>query len=176
MSEPTNASTQRVFRRHGEESVRTSSPDIEVSADTAGVPTIADTVQLREIMTRDVVCAREDLGVDALVEIVASHRIGCVPVVDRDGAPIGMITNRDLVDDLLRTGRAPRPILEARQLMMPIVFSLDEHATVAHAAAMMAIEDVHHVAVVGETGVLVGIVSSIDIVRWLAANDGLLRT
>src|ERR1700742_4583684 len=117
MSEIANASTQHVFRRHGEESVRTSSRDIEAAPPTCRVPTIADTVQLREIMTRDVVCAREDLGIDALVDIVASPRVGGVPVVDRDGMPIGMITNRDLVDDLLRTGRAPRAILEARQLM-----------------------------------------------------------
>jgi CBS domain-containing protein len=175
MREITNASTQHVFRRHGEESVRTSSSDIEV-APARRVPTIADTVQLHEIMARDVVCARDDLDVDALVELMASHRIGCVPIVDRDGAPIGMVTNRDLVDDLLRCRGDDAPaILEVRRLMMPLVFTLEEHATVAHAAAMMAVEDIHHVAVVAETGCLVGVVSSMDIVRWLAANDGLLR-
>jgi CBS domain-containing protein len=176
MSEITNASMQHVFRRLGEESLRTSSSDIEV-APARRVPTIADRVELREIMARDVVCARDDLDIDALVDLMTARRIGCVPIVDRDGAPIGMVTNRDLVDDLLRRRGDDAPaIFEARQLMMPLVFTLEEHATVAHAAAMMAVEDIHHVAVVAETGVLVGIVSSMDIVRWLAANDGLLRT
>ena len=48
------------------------------------------------------------------------------------------------------------------------------HASVAHAAAMMSLEDIHHVAIVADSGLLLGVVSSIDIVRWLAANDGLL--
>ena len=36
---------------------------------------------------------------------------------------------------------------------------------------MMALEDFHHVMIVGSGGALVGVVSSQDIVRWLVAND-----
>jgi len=35
----------------------------------------------------------------------------------------------------------------------------------------MAIEDVHHVVIVADSGALVGVVSTMDIVRWLTAND-----
>jgi CBS domain-containing protein len=66
---------------------------------------------------------------------------------------------------------APR---DADEVMMPIALVLDETATVAHAAAMMALEDTHHVLVVRETGELVGVVSSKDIVKWLVDNDGLV--
>ena len=58
--------------------------------------------------------------------------------------------------------------------MMPLAFTLDEHATIDHVAAMMSIEGVHHVPIVAESGCLIGVVSSLDIVRWLATNDGLV--
>ena len=40
---------------------------------------------------------------------------------------------------------------------------------------MMHSDDVHHVPIVDDFDALVGIVSSMDIVRWLAANDGFAR-
>ncbi|MEO8845496.1 MAG: CBS domain-containing protein [Kofleriaceae bacterium] len=126
-------------------------------------------------MSRDVVCARDDLDVDAVVELMVRRRIGCVPVVDRDGRPIGMVTKQDLVEQLLAS-RDPEATtaLAVYQLMMPLAFTLDEHATIAHAAALMIVENIHHVAIVGESGCLIGVVSTYDIVRWLATNDGLV--
>ena len=56
---------------------------------------------------------------------------------------------------------------------MPIAFVLQEQATVAHAAAMMSLEDTHHVLVVRSSGELVGVVSSKDVVEWLVTNDEL---
>ena len=54
----------------------------------------------------------------------------------------------------------------------PLAITLNTHATVAHAAAMMAMEDFHHLMVVGNDHALVGVVSTMDVVRWLARNDG----
>ena len=56
--------------------------------------------------------------------------------------------------------------------MMPLALTLGEHATVAQAAALMSLEDVHHVPIVADSGRLIGVVSTFDIVRWLATNDG----
>jgi CBS domain-containing protein len=58
--------------------------------------------------------------------------------------------------------------------MLPLAITLDQSATVAHAAAMMSCEDLHHVLVVGDSGELVGVVSSKDVVNWLVSNDELL--
>ena len=54
---------------------------------------------------------------------------------------------------------------------MPIALTLGPRATVAHAAALMAREAVHHLPIVDE-GRVIGIVSSMDVMRWLAENDG----
>jgi CBS domain-containing protein len=170
MSERTT-STQYIYRHHGEQSVRTLRCE-PVEPLATRIATIADCVFATSIMSREVVCARDDLEVDALIDLMLRRRVGCVPIVDAEGAPVGMVTKQDLVELLIaeRTEAAyPRT---ADDVMMPLAFTLDEHATVAHAAAMMASEGMHHVPIVAESGCVIGIVSSYDIVRWLAVNDG----
>jgi CBS domain-containing protein len=175
--EPTTNSppTQHVYRAHGSHSVRVPVCEDDDAA-LLRLPTIADLLPARRIMSRDVICARDDLEVGALMDLMVRRHIGCVPIVDDRGRPIGMITKFDLVEQLLaaRGQHGVPAVTTAGQVMMPLALTLDEHATIAHAAAMMSIEDVHHVAIVAGSGALIGIVSTMDIVRWLAANDGVL--
>jgi len=135
------------------------------SAPLPRMPTIADRIPVTAIMTRDVICARAELSVDALTELLVKNHIGCVPVVDDRGRPKGVVTKLDLVD-------REKPGVVAGEVMMPLAITLNTHATIAHAAAMMAVEDFHHLMVVGTDHVLVGVISTMDIVRWLARNDG----
>ena len=128
-------------------------------------PTIADRVPVTAIMTRDIVCARPELSVGALKELLVRNHIGCVPIVDDRGRPKGIVTKLDLLERL-------EPAVLVSEVMMPLAITLNTHATIAHAAAMMALEDFHHLMVVGADHVLVGVVSTMDIVRWLARNDG----
>lgn len=134
-------------------------------------PTIADLVPVTEVMTRDVTSARRDLLLSPLVSLFVQNRIGCVPIVDERGCPVGIVTKLDLVEQMLAAGSEAAP-RTADDVMMPIALTLGTHATVAHAAALMSSEDVHHVPIVDEDGILVGVISTMDIVRWLATNDG----
>jgi CBS-domain-containing membrane protein len=169
----TSAPTQHIYRGHGSHSVRMALCDAAEPV-TAKVPTIADSVPACQIMSRDVICAREDLDLGALTDLIVGRHIGCIPIIDERGHPLGIVTKLDLVEQVLaqRTLDPPPPPLVASQVMMPLALTLDEHASVAHVAAMMAIEGVHHVAIVADEGCLIGVVSSLDIVRWLAENDG----
>ncbi|MBV8757084.1 MAG: CBS domain-containing protein [Deltaproteobacteria bacterium] len=134
------------------------------------MPSIADIVPLTEIMTRDMTVVRADLSVRHLPDLIARHRIGCVPVVDERGRPIGMITKTDVIAHLITPqGELPRI---AGEVMLPITIAVSERATIAHAASLMSAEDIHHLLVVDLDGVLTGVVSTLDIVRWLARNDG----
>ena len=144
----------------------------------------ADSVPIRQIMTRDVVCARPDLEVAAVVSLMMKHHVGCIPVVDDRRHPVGMITKFDIVEHLdafMRSAHNGSPMpgdLAARtadELMMPLAIALHERATVAHAAAMMASEDLHHVLVISEQGELVGVVSAKDISDWVAPAHGMHR-
>jgi CBS domain-containing protein len=90
-----------------------------------------------------------------------------------------MITKFDIVEQLdafLQSANdgSPMPIdLVARtadEVMMPLALTLAADSSIAEAAAMMTSEDLHHVMVVSETGALVGVVSSKDIVTWLVGK------
>jgi CBS domain-containing protein len=142
----------------------------------------ATAVPLHQIMSKDVVCARPELEVSRVVSLMIERHIGCLPIVDERRRPIGVITKLDLVEQLdaamkLRATDAPLPqdlqACCADEVMMPLAFTLNEYATVAHAAAMMMSEDTHHVIVVDRDDHLAGVVSSRDLVRWLADTDGL---
>lgn len=128
-------------------------------------PTIADRIPVSAIMTRDIVCARPELAVSVVKDLLVKNHIGCIPIVDDRGRPKGIVTKLDLVERAV-------PALTVSEVMMPLAITLNTHATIAHAAAMMALEDFHHLMVVGSDHALVGIVSTMDIVRWLARNDG----
>ena len=134
------------------------------------VPSDAERTPLSAVMTANVTCVQPDLRVDSLLFLLIQQGIGGAPVVDRDGRPLGVVSRADLV----RLSLDPQEDATVADIMMPIAFTLAEGASVSQAAALMAYEDVHRVPVVSADGVVVGIVSSLDIVRWLARHDGFL--
>jgi CBS-domain-containing membrane protein len=56
--------------------------------------------------------------------------------------------------------------------MTPAVYSFTPETTVADATAVMAFEGTHHLPVVDEAGTLVGMVSALDILDWIARQAG----
>jgi CBS domain-containing protein len=153
----------RVYAHHGElETTRVRPVErLEIPR----IPTIADTIRVADIMTRDVVCARPGLDVAALYQLLVGNHIGCIPIVDESGRPKGIVTKLDLI------GHESFG-LTASDVMMPLAITLNLKATIAHAAAVMSLEDFHHLMVVSSDGTLAGVVSTMDICRWLARNDG----
>lgn len=178
---PPDVRRYTVHRRRGDSQTSLESV-VPPRARPASTRTIADRVPITELMSRELVCARGDLEISKVVWLMAHRQLGCVPVVDDRRHPIGVITKFDLIEHLDAAMQSigngsPMPAdltpRDAEEVMMPIALVLEEHATVAHAAAMMALEDTHHVLVVRASGELLGVVSSKDIVKWLVANDDL---
>lgn len=144
-------------------------PDIPDSTARRG-----DDLRLHHVMSNELVCAYDDLELGALTALLVRNHIGCIPIVDRLGRAVGMVTKSDLVEHMdaanhaVPHAREGRPTKRARDILMPVPFTLPESATLSQAAAMMVIEDVHHVLVVSEAGFLVGIVSTTDLVHSLS--------
>ena len=156
---------------------------------------LADYVSVSAIMTRDVVCVRTDVSIEALTALLVESELGGVPVVGADGEPIGMVSKTDLVR-MAHDGEPATTVPDAHaqrhevgepglrevdvdlrtvaDIMTPLAFSLSELGSVAQAAAMMACEGVHRLPVVDDGGKIVGILSTIDIARWIAASAGYL--
>lgn len=167
--------TNRTFRIHGPRGIIERAAEAiaeRARAHRLRTRTGADQIPVTEVMTRHVVCAYPDLALASLLEVMIQERLGCVPVVNEGGQPIGMVTKLDIVEHLAAPPSNLSPLVA--DVMMPLAISLDDNASVAHAAALMAAEDMHHVMIVSDRR-LVGIVSTMDITRWLAQNDELPR-
>jgi len=119
------------------------------------------------VMERDVVCVSPDLEVAALRELLLERGISGAPVVDRDGRPIGVISKTDVLQAC--ESRAPQRVSD---IMMPVSFKLTDAAPLGQAAALMAFEGVHRIVVVSASGLVVGILTTIDVMRWLARESG----
>jgi CBS domain-containing protein len=119
-------------------------------------------------MTRDVICVTPEATRGELLKVLLSKGISGVPVIDEDGRPLGVASKTDV----LRGLGAEDANARAADIMTPVTLAMPEHASIARAAALMAYERVHRVIVIGPAGNVVGLVSTIDVLRWLAREDG----
>src|SRR5208337_5031828 len=51
----------------------------------------------RDVMTRDVVSVTSDTPVREIASLLVKNRISAVPVVDSSGAPVGIVSEGDLI-------------------------------------------------------------------------------
>jgi predicted transcriptional regulator len=142
-------------------------PEGETAASPPG--RAADLVPVSEIMTRDVIAVRAELGMEALEELFLSKGISGAPVIDAAGKPIGVVSKTDLLQST-KTPAGKKP--NVGDLMMRTAFCVGENESIAKAAGLMAFEGVHRVPVVGKRGMVTGLISPLDIMRWLARAHG----
>ena len=133
-----------------------------------------------EIMTREVISVRPEAPVAEVLDRILEHGLRAVPVLDEEGRVLGTISEEDL---LTRAGlELPESIRKevaavglagagshgaktARDVMRPEVPFVGADATVAQAAAQMADGGLRRLAVVEESGRMVGILSRSDILK-----------
>jgi CBS domain-containing protein len=117
-------------------------------------------VQLREIMTTGVVTAALDTSAAEVAQQMRDHNVGSVVIVEPDGLPIAMLTDRDLTMRVLAEETDPdEPIAE--RVSRPLV-SGDPDMELEEAAALMVQHRVRRLPVV-DGSELTGIVTLDDI-------------
>jgi CBS domain-containing protein len=124
---------------------------------------------LEEIMTASVRCVRTDVTAEAVLDLLREYAIEAVPVVDAQGRPVGIVTKTDLFREL-QLGHGIRRT--AGDLMTRHVLWLPPEAAIASAAALMAAERIHHAVILADDRRVIGIVSSLDLLGWLARKAG----
>ena len=92
-------------------------------------------------------------------------------MVDDLGRPIGVVSKSDLVRDM-RQNRSHERKPTAADLMTRQVIWFPKEAPIASAAAVMAAERIHRALVLADDRRVIGIVSSFDLLRYLAKAAG----
>lgn len=136
------------------------------------------------VMTPGLVRVPQEMPAEAVMALFLELGISGAPVVDVEGRALGMVSKTDILAAMQAVQRAAGPQGAARaelgpdwtaeSLMARQVVCVLEDAPLSEAAARMAATGVHRLLVLDRDGRLVGILSALDIARWLARLDGFL--
>ena len=142
-------------------------------------------MQVRDIMTREVVTVGPDASPKHAGELMAEHGFAALPVVDAGNRLLGMVAEADVLRDRLvedprlhlrwDTEHHPGTVpLQVRGVMSTDVRVASPGDDVADVARLLVAAHVRSVPVVHED-VVVGIVSRRDVLRALVRSDGDIR-
>jgi CBS domain-containing protein len=146
----------------------------------------------RDVMTRNVVSVTPDTPVRKIASLLVKHGIGAVPVIDSSGAPIGIVSESDLIRpdraareawrqswlEILAEGEPIAPELlawlhsqnhSARAVMSAPVITASEETSLREIAEILTTRRIKRVPVVRDNRI-VGIISCADLVRALSVS------
>ncbi len=129
-------------------------------------PSTIRVVPIEDVATRAVIAASPSTSAGILRAKMREHLIGAMVIVDGTGAPMGMVSMHDLLD-------APDDV-RAEEIMKRPVLTMPQSAAITRAAALMAYEGLHHLPIVSESGAVLAVLSSLDVVRYLAVEQGFM--
>jgi len=115
---------------------------------------------VKDIMTSPVITIDEDEPVNKAAQLMDQHNLGCIIVTSKQGKPLGIITERDLVARVL--AKSQPSTLTAKEVMSSPLITVDPDETLSEAARRMSQLNIRRLGVMYK-GNLVGIISSKDI-------------
>ncbi len=147
-------------------------------------------MKARDLMTREIISTSPETPVRDIAALLSAHGISAVPVIDKTGMVVGMVSEGDLIDRrqterekrrewwlvMLAEGEAlsdnflaslRAPDRTARDVMSRPVIQVAEEAEASEIAALLARHRIKRVPVV-RNDKIVGIVSRADLLRALA--------
>jgi CBS domain-containing protein len=138
--------------------------NVNTETEVAGIASVA------ELMTPDPIVIEESATVDEAVRLLEENEVSGLPVVDREGLLIGVISQSDIVRARAVGHLWHRwPGLRVRHLMHSPALTADLAMSMEEAAQIMERAHVHRLVVVDDDQLKpVGVISTTDLVRALA--------
>jgi len=140
-----------------------------------------------DVMTEEVVTLRPDTPIHEVAALLDANDIAAAPVVDDDGAPIGVVSASDVLrhetglpdpqgqagDDESAWGKARARTAGA--LMSSPAFTASADWTIPRAARELHKRHVKQLPVIGDHGLLTGIVTRGDLLNTFIRSDDEIR-
>lgn len=126
--------------------------------------------KVETLMTGEPVSCVEDLRLQQVAALMRTRHVGSVVVVSADGAgqrPVGVITDRDIVIEVVATGLDPAAITAGDIVVRPAV-TISEHDALEDAIHKMRSRGVRRLPVINVHGDLVGLLSSDDVLHSIS--------
>lgn len=129
-------------------------------------------VSVEDVMTPEPVLLRDDDSLPRAARTLEEYEISGAPVVDCDGALVGVLSESDLVAARASEQLWARwPGLRVQDLMHAPVITADARMTVQEAATVMRTARIHRLVVVAEDQrTPIGMISTSDLVRAMVGE------
>ena len=147
----------------------------------------------RDLMTEPAVSIGADAFLREAIVLLADKGYGAAPVIDPAGRPVGVLSQTDIVvhdrermdfaataeyyhraELRTKTGEPGKELqpenvdqTRVRDVMTPVVFSVKPDTPAAKVVSEMLALRVHRLFVVDDSGVLIGVISALDILKRL---------
>ncbi len=119
--------------------------------------------RVSDVMTRDVVCIERDAPLREAACLLAAAGVSGLPVVDEHGRAVGVLSQTDIVGAVAEGIDINERTVRDAMMHAPIV--VKESDTIDDAARLLLIEGIHRLPVVNAERAVVGIVSTLDLLR-----------
>ena len=116
---------------------------------------------VKDVMSSPVVTTDEEASANRVAELMDKQELGCIIVTSKNGKPLGIITERDLVGRVLAKNIKPDAV-KAKEVMTAPLITIEPNETISEAARRMSRLNIRRLGVVYK-GQLIGILSSKDI-------------
>lgn len=113
---------------------------------------------------QDLVTCRPEDTVETFAQLLASHRIGAVPVRDMNGNLAGIVSERDIVRAFAKSGGDDIRTLIVQDIMTDRVVTVEPSDTMERARQLMTKHGVRHLPVVRDSKII-GILSIRDMLE-----------
>jgi CBS domain-containing protein len=125
-------------------------------------------MKIGEICTRDTIIAKKDSSIYEIAKLMRQYHVGDIIVVNEgENAPIGIVTDRDIVIEILAKELSPE-VVTTGDIMNRDVLTAYENDDIWDTLQRMRIKGVRRIPVVNLQGGLVGIATLDDLLELLA--------
>ena len=121
-------------------------------------------MQVVEAMNRDVETASSDSSIRQIARQMTDRRVGAVVIISSSGTLEGIVTERDIMSDVVAEGLDPENTT-AEEIMTKEVITIDPSQDLEDAADIMTKNKIKKLPVVMQ-GKLVGIITASDLIAY----------
>ena len=119
---------------------------------------------VKEVMNKNVKTVRPEDTVKYAAQVMNKDRIGSLVVVSGSGEISGILTERDILIDVVATGKGAESV-KVSEIMTANVTTIGPNATLEEAADVMTENRIKKLPVV-DNGSLIGIVTATDLIAY----------
>lgn len=135
-------------------------------------------MKLKELCVLDVACCQRGTTVAEAARLMRQHHTGDLVVTDEsDGTrePVGIVTDRDIVMEVVAKGHDPDHTRVGEVMGSPVVVASGSE-NVAAAIDRMRAHGIRRLPIVDDSGAVLGILTLDDLYRILAEHTAALAT